>query len=100
MADFQTQNPNLGKFWRALDWKMLIYLEYFTILWNILLSFGIFYYPLQGGQIGRLFTLGSGLKITEVAHVSGLLFTTVPVRYVILTKNGFGRLFHKHIWSP
>jgi hypothetical protein len=47
MADFQTQNPNLGKFWRALDWKMLIYLEYFTILWNILLSFGIFYYPLE-----------------------------------------------------
>jgi hypothetical protein len=22
---FSSQNPNLGTFWRALDWKMLIY---------------------------------------------------------------------------
>jgi hypothetical protein len=33
MVYFQTQNPNLGKFWRALDWKMLIY---YTSIWNIL----------------------------------------------------------------
>jgi hypothetical protein len=26
MVYFKTKNPNLGKFWRALDWKMLIYL--------------------------------------------------------------------------
>jgi hypothetical protein len=25
MAYFHTKNPNLGKFWRALDWKMFIY---------------------------------------------------------------------------
>jgi hypothetical protein len=25
MACFQTKNPNLGKFWRGLYWKMLIY---------------------------------------------------------------------------
>jgi hypothetical protein len=52
MVSFQTKNPNLGKFWRALDWKMLIfyvYLEYFTDIWEIfiniwyiLLSFGTF----------------------------------------------------------
>jgi hypothetical protein len=30
----QKKNPNLAKFWRALDWK---------IFWNILQSFGIFY---------------------------------------------------------
>jgi hypothetical protein len=24
MVYFQTKNPNLGKFWRALDWKMLV----------------------------------------------------------------------------
>jgi hypothetical protein len=36
---FQTKNPNLGKFWRALDWKMLIY---FMDIWNILRTFGIF----------------------------------------------------------
>jgi hypothetical protein len=29
MVYFQTKNPNLGKFWTALDWKMLIYLEHF-----------------------------------------------------------------------
>jgi hypothetical protein len=32
MVCFQTKNPNLGKFWRALEWEMLVY------LW----SFGIF----------------------------------------------------------
>jgi hypothetical protein len=25
MVYFQTQNPNLGKFWRALEWNILIY---------------------------------------------------------------------------
>jgi hypothetical protein len=41
MVSFQTKNTNLGKFWRARDWKMLIYifyghLEYFTDIWDIL----------------------------------------------------------------
>jgi hypothetical protein len=40
MVCFQTKNSNLGKFWRALDWKMLIY---FMPIWNILQAFGIFY---------------------------------------------------------
>jgi hypothetical protein len=40
MVCFQTKNPNLGKFWRALDWKLLIY---FMAIWNILWRFGIFY---------------------------------------------------------
>jgi hypothetical protein len=40
MVCFQTQNPNLGKFCRALEWKMLVY---FMVIWNILRSFGIFY---------------------------------------------------------
>jgi hypothetical protein len=30
---FQTQNPDLGKFWRALDWKMF---KYFVAIWDIL----------------------------------------------------------------
>jgi hypothetical protein len=38
MAYFQTQNPNLGKFYRVLRWKMLVY---FTAFWFILLPFGI-----------------------------------------------------------
>jgi hypothetical protein len=40
MVCFQTKNPNLGKFWRALDWKMFIY---FMAIWNILSRFEIFY---------------------------------------------------------
>jgi hypothetical protein len=33
MVSFDTKNPNLGKFWWALDWKEL---EYFTDIWDIL----------------------------------------------------------------
>jgi hypothetical protein len=40
MVYSQTKNPNLGTFWSALDWKMLIY---FTAIWNILQTFGIIY---------------------------------------------------------
>jgi hypothetical protein len=40
MVCFQTKNPNLGKFCRALYWKML---TYFMAIWNILWRFGIFY---------------------------------------------------------
>jgi hypothetical protein len=37
---FQTKNPDLGKFWSALDWKTLIY---FMDNWNILTRFGKFH---------------------------------------------------------
>jgi hypothetical protein len=39
MAYFQTKNPDLGKFWRVLQWKMLPfglfygYLVYFVAIW-------------------------------------------------------------------
>jgi hypothetical protein len=41
------QNPNLGKFWRALGrlenfYPFFRHLEYFTDIWNILQTFGIF----------------------------------------------------------
>jgi hypothetical protein len=42
---FLNRNPNLGKFWRVLQWKMLLYfkavwyiycyLVYFTVVWYI-----------------------------------------------------------------
>jgi hypothetical protein len=41
---FQTKNPNLGKFRRAIEWKMLVY---FMVIWNILWPFGIFYGHLE-----------------------------------------------------
>jgi hypothetical protein len=37
---FSNQIPNVGKFWRALVWKMLIY---FMAFWNILQTFWMFY---------------------------------------------------------
>jgi hypothetical protein len=40
MVCFQTKNPDLGKFWRALEWKMLVY---FMTIWNILWPFGIIF---------------------------------------------------------
>jgi hypothetical protein len=40
MVCFQTKNPNLGKFWRVLQWKKLVYL---MDTWSILRSFVIFY---------------------------------------------------------
>jgi hypothetical protein len=40
MVYFQTKNPNLGKFWRVLQWKMLVY---FMAIWYIFRTFGIFY---------------------------------------------------------
>jgi hypothetical protein len=45
MVYFQTKNPNLGKFWRALDWKLLLFyghLEQFTVIWDIFWPFGTF----------------------------------------------------------
>jgi hypothetical protein len=40
MVCFQTKNPNLGKFCRALDGKMLLY---FMAIWHILRTFVIIY---------------------------------------------------------
>jgi hypothetical protein len=37
---FEPKHPNLGKFWRAFELKMLVY---FMVICNILHPFGIFY---------------------------------------------------------
>jgi hypothetical protein len=37
MVSFQTKNPNLGIFWRTLEWKMLLYILF---IWNILRAIG------------------------------------------------------------
>jgi hypothetical protein len=39
MAHFKTKNPYLGKFWRDLQWNMLVY---FMAILSILWSFGLF----------------------------------------------------------
>jgi hypothetical protein len=40
MVYFKTKNNILGIFWRALEWKMLVYL---MIIWNILRPFCFIY---------------------------------------------------------
>jgi hypothetical protein len=39
MVYFETKNPNLGKIWKALEWKSLFYC---LAIWNILQQFGAF----------------------------------------------------------
>jgi hypothetical protein len=59
--------------------------------------FGVF------SPVGRLFTLGSRLKMTEVVQILGLLFPQYKLRVDFSKKwvgIHFGRLFHKLIWSP
>jgi hypothetical protein len=41
MVFFHNKNPNLGIFYRALEWKMPLY---FIALWNYLWPFGTFYW--------------------------------------------------------
>jgi hypothetical protein len=67
MASFQTKNPNLGKFWRSLEWKMLVYFydhqEYLTAIWYVYLmdiwyilwSFGIYF-----SRFGMFYRVKSG----------------------------------------
>jgi hypothetical protein len=38
MVYFQTKKTNLGEFWRALEWNILVY---FITIWYILWQFGI-----------------------------------------------------------
>jgi hypothetical protein len=67
MVCFQTKNPNLGNFWRALDWKMLIYfmaicninghLGSFMAIWYNLCSFGTFFAVLVSCTEKNLATL-------------------------------------------
>jgi hypothetical protein len=47
MVYFQAKNHHLGKFWRVLKWKMLVYFMAIwnicsTAFWNILWPFGIY----------------------------------------------------------
>jgi hypothetical protein len=48
MAYFETKNPDLGKFWKVLQWKVLVYYmsiwcRYCMAIWYILWPLGGFY---------------------------------------------------------
>jgi hypothetical protein len=36
---FSNKNPNLGKFWRAFEWKMIVY---YVPIWILLWPFGVY----------------------------------------------------------
>jgi hypothetical protein len=67
MVCFQTKNNNLGKFWRVLKWKILVYfitiwsilllLEYFVVIWYIFRRFGVFYRE-KSGNPGSIYPSG------------------------------------------
>jgi hypothetical protein len=42
MVYFQNKNPNLGKFWMALEWKMLVYCTDAQLvhLWPFVIFYG------------------------------------------------------------
>jgi hypothetical protein len=44
MAYFHAKNPNLSIFWRALEWKMWVYI----VIWNIVQPFGTHTFVLSG----------------------------------------------------
>jgi hypothetical protein len=82
MVCFQTQNPNLGKFWRVLLLKILVYfmtiwsilgpleifhghLVYFVVIWYIFPHFGVLDQEKSGNSAPTHF-LRTGLRIVEL----------------------------------
>jgi hypothetical protein len=64
MVYSQTRNSNLGKFWRALDYNMLIY---FRAVLNILQTLGIFYDDLVHFVFIRYIISGFGTMHQETS---------------------------------
>jgi hypothetical protein len=63
---FKTKNPNLGKFWRALECNRLVY--YMALLYGDLLQFGIFSFVLVYCVRKNLATLDGCAKFVTVAR--------------------------------
>jgi hypothetical protein len=87
MVYFQTQNPNLGKFWRALYWKMF---TYFMAIWNILWTFGKFY-----GHLGNF------MVIWEILWSFGIFYVhLVHFMFIWYIFAGFGIKDHEKSGNP
>jgi hypothetical protein len=59
MVFFQTKNRNLGKFWRVLQWKMLVFLWPFDIFYAHLVYFDEIWYIFP--RLGILYQEKSGI---------------------------------------
>jgi preprotein translocase subunit SecY len=62
MVSFQTKNSDLGKFWRYLEGKIVIY---FMAILNILRTFGIFYNHLVHFMFIWFIFFGFGIMYQE-----------------------------------
>jgi hypothetical protein len=92
MVNFRTKNRTLGKFGRALDWKMLLY---YIAIWNIWLTFGIFYDYLVHFVIIWYILSGFGIMCQEKsgnpAHANKKTFFLI---FKTKFKNVFIGLYH------
>jgi hypothetical protein len=75
-ACFQTKNPNLGKFWRVLLWKILVYfITIWTILWLLEIFYGHLVYLVVIWYIFPRF----GILEQEKSGICRYLFKTVCI---------------------
>jgi hypothetical protein len=77
MVCFQNKNPNLGKFGRVLQWKMLLYfMDTWSILWSFVIFYGYLVYLVRGNLVyfsrfGILYQEKSGnigLRHFQIGH--------------------------------
>jgi hypothetical protein len=107
MVYFQTKNPNLSAFWRALDWKMLIFLRLVGIFYGhlgylvhfvLICYFFLFWYhvctkknladpvPKSDGKNGRRKTMDC-VWICSRKHDALLQQSNLPKNDTIATKH-------------
>jgi hypothetical protein len=80
MVYFKTKNTDLGKFWRAYDWEMLVY---FTAMWSNLIYVSCF------GMLPTCSKQPSELRRIPPPSVSwGRASTTAPPRNRPEAENG------------
>jgi hypothetical protein len=103
MVYFKTKSPNLGIFWRALEWKMLVY---FMAIWYNVWPFGVVcghfgIFSRFGILVGILGTVGD--RYIYVASVDRLgsellkhIFATFLPKILKITTRGPG--FDPETW--
>jgi hypothetical protein len=86
MVCFQTKNPNLGKFWGVLQWKMLVYfMDNLSIFCSFVIFYGHLVYFLP---FGILYQEKSGNPVT--AWSSGIVSTFGVLGREIESNQGIG----------
>jgi hypothetical protein len=93
MVYSQTQNPNLGKIWKALEWKMLRFMtlwNIFSLNWYNLKPFGIFCGHLlffsRFGMFGKknLATLHTSKNVFFQLQIFFLFFSTLSAGVAVV----------------